>query len=46
MKDAGNPSYTPDADDVDINGDNRIINGVIDIGVNEYNELIMSDSFE
>ena len=39
MKDAGNPSYTPDADVVDINGDTRIINGLIDIGIDEYNEL-------
>ncbi len=46
MKNAGNPSYIADADDVDINGDKRIINSIIDMGVDEYNEFIMSDSFE
>ena len=46
MKDAGDPSYSADADDVDLNGDMRIINSIIDMGVDEYNEFIMSDSFE
>ncbi len=46
MKDAGDSSYIADADDVDLNGDMRIINGIIDIGVDEFSDIIMSDSFE
>jgi len=35
--DAGEPNYAAAADSIDINGDPRIINNRVDIGVDEYN---------
>ncbi|HHL32607.1 MAG TPA: hypothetical protein ENJ41_08465, partial [Oceanospirillales bacterium] len=46
MINAGDINYTADADDVDYDGDVRIFNGIIDMGVDEFNDMIFANGFE
>lgn len=43
--DMGDPNYTGELDDVDMDGEFRIINSAIDIGVDEFNDVIFLSGF-
>lgn len=41
--DGGDPSYVTDPNDLDIDGDPRVVNGRIDMGADEWNAVLMAD---
>ncbi len=45
--DTGNPGFTPEASEVDLDGQARMVGGRVDIGVDEYSaDAIFADGFE